>query len=164
VDYHKVNTLTATDNYPILLIENLLNCLSDQFFFSKIDLQEAYHQIHLEEKSQNFMAFKCHKGTYVYNLMPFGQKNSPSQFQRIMEIVSNEYSEEVVTVFLDDILLATKTQKANIYLFCWVMKKLIKEGFTAKKEKCEPEKEEIESLGYSIGNNKIAIDKSKLVR
>jgi Reverse transcriptase (RNA-dependent DNA polymerase) len=80
VDYREVNTLTSTDAHPIPLIENLLNRLGNKSYFLKIDLREAYHQIPLEKEKHIYTAFYCHKGTFRYNVMPFGLKNSPSQF------------------------------------------------------------------------------------
>jgi RNase H-like domain found in reverse transcriptase len=74
----------------------------------------------------------------------------------------DEFFEEGVSVYLDDILIAPKTQEQNIELSRRVIRKLYREGFTAKRRKCEWGREKIEYLGYCIGNNKITINGTKL--
>ena len=108
-DFRKVNQAIMNDKYPLPSTEALLATLgNNNKYFAKVDLQSAYHQIKLDERSQNLTAIIISFGTYKSTRMPFGIKSAPSAFQRIMNQVLAGVKK--VLVYLDDILIAAETE------------------------------------------------------
>lgn len=91
VDYRKINEICKTDKEPIPRIDGILDQLSQARIFSTLDITSAYWNIALEEKSKEKLAFTCNFGLYEFQVLPFGYKNSPSIFQRIIRQILNKY-------------------------------------------------------------------------
>jgi Reverse transcriptase (RNA-dependent DNA polymerase)/RNase H-like domain found in reverse transcriptase len=157
VDFRELNAQTVTDSHPLLLKEDILGKLREYAYYSKIDLREAYHQIKMEISSEDFTAFKCSYGTFQYHVMPFGLKNSPAQFQKILERILSQFDENHVMVYLDDILICNKTREENELLVEKGIDVLFQNGLRAKREKCKFYKEEIDYLGYRIGRGAVEL-------
>lgn len=86
VDYRQLNKLTRKDSYALPRIEELLDCLSGNKFFSHIDMKSGYHQVEIYEDHKERTAFSVGPlGFFEYNRMPFGLTNSPATYQRLME-------------------------------------------------------------------------------
>jgi Reverse transcriptase (RNA-dependent DNA polymerase) len=99
VYYQSLNEATETDSYPMPLIDNILEDIGGQNFFSTLDIKEAYYNVQVSQKSKKYTAFTWEKGTYQFNVMPFGLKNAPSIFQRMM----------------DNILASLKMKNVHVY-------------------------------------------------
>ena len=77
VDYRKLNTVTETENYPLPLLEDIISSISGSVVYSKLDLEDAFHQILVTQSSCQYTAFKRKFGVFEYNSMPFGLNNAP---------------------------------------------------------------------------------------
>ena len=109
IDYRALNSNTVINSFPLPRIDELLQRISGAKYFSKLDRCDGYHQIPVTLDSQPLTAFTCHYGTFEWHVMPFGLCNAPGTFQRTMNNVFFKLLDRGVLVYLDDILIYSKT-------------------------------------------------------
>ena len=109
VDYRKLNSLTLGDSFPLPAIEELLIKVSKSKYFSTLDLKAGYHQVHLDSETKHKMAFCVGDRLYEYNRLPFGLKNAPSRFSRLMVAILSNLINSCVLVYLDDLIILGAT-------------------------------------------------------
>jgi hypothetical protein len=136
-DYRRVNDLIKGDAFPLPLPENMFDALQGSRVFSKLDLTKGFWQIPLDEPSKSILAMSTPLGLMEPNYMPFGMKNAPAIFQREMQRVFFIQLGNAVLVFIDDILIFTKTVEEHEEVVRWVLKRLCEEGYYAIPDKCE---------------------------
>ena len=103
-----------SDSFPLPRIDELLSRINGARYFSKLDLRDGYHQIPVGASSRAMTAFTCRYGTFEWHVMPFGLCNAPSTFQRVMNNVFFDLLDQGVLIYLDDILIYSKTQEEHI--------------------------------------------------
>jgi hypothetical protein len=113
VDYQGLNRITIKNQYPLPLIPELLDCLSTAWYFSKIDLCNAYHQIHIAEGDEWKMAFRTRYRLFEYRVMPFSLTNTPTSFQSLVNSTLSNMIDLFVIACLDDILFYSDTREEH---------------------------------------------------
>jgi len=109
-DYQMLNAMTVKNKYPLPLIPELINQLRGAKYFTKLDVQWGFNNVRIKEGDDWKVAFHMNCGLFELLVMFFGLTNSPATFQTMMnEIFINMISEEIVVVYLDDILIFTRT-------------------------------------------------------
>ncbi|KAL1215373.1 RNA-directed DNA polymerase-like protein [Cardamine amara subsp. amara] len=136
VDYRGLNRVTVKNRYPLPRIDELLDQLRGATWFSKIDLASGYHQIPIEEVDIRKTAFRSRYGHYEFVVMPFGLTNAPAAFMRLMNSVFQEYLDEFVIIFIDDILVFSKSLEEHEVHLRVVLAKLREQKLFAKLSKC----------------------------
>ena len=151
VDYRKLNHHTIPDRYPMpLLSEVLQNIGSENNVFSTIDLLSGYYQIELDEESRKYTAFSTNSGHFQYRRMPMGLRTAPGTFQRLMNSVLAGVLGDGIFVYLDDIIVATRTFEEHMEKLDILLSKLNAAGLAIKLSKCKFCYSEITFLGHKL--------------
>ena len=108
-DYRALNKISISDAYPLPRIDQLYDTVGKARYFTALDLKSGYYQIKIKDKDTSKTAFSCRFGNFEYKVMPFGLKNAPATFQRLMNHVFKDLLDVCVIVYLDDILIFSKT-------------------------------------------------------
>jgi hypothetical protein len=161
VDYRSLNEVTIKNKYPPLRIEDLFDQMKGASVFSKIDLRSGYHQLKIWESDTPKTAFRTRYGLYEYTVMSFVLTNAPAYFMYLMNKVFMEYLDKFVVVFIDDILIFSKTEEHEKHLRM-VLEKLRSNQLYAKFSKCEFWLTKVIFLGHVISAGGISVDPSKV--
>jgi hypothetical protein len=137
VDYRPLNTVTIKNKYPLPRIDILFDQLAGAKIFSKIDLHSGYHQIKIKPSDVPKMAFSTRYELYEYLVMSFGLTNAPAYFMYLMNSVFMPELDKFVVVFIDDILIYSKTKDDHANHIHVVLQRLRDHRFYAKFSKCE---------------------------
>ena len=163
IDYRGLNKLTVQNAYPMPRIDRLLDRLRGAKVFSSIDLQAGYHQIRIADSDIPKTAFRCPIGHFEYTVMPFGLTNAPATFQELMNRIFKPLIDaDVVTVYLDDILVHSKTADEHMTHCKAVLQTLRAHQLFAKASKCEWNRIEVTFLGHLVGEDGIRMDPRKV--
>nr|GEV44295.1 hypothetical protein [Tanacetum cinerariifolium] len=114
IDYGELNKLTVKNRYPLPRIDDLFDQLQGSQFFSKIDLRSGYHQLRVHENDISKTMFRTRYGQFEFTIMPFGLTNTPPVFIDLMNRVCRPYLDKFVIVFIDDILIYSKTWEEHV--------------------------------------------------
>jgi hypothetical protein len=136
VDYRRLNEVTIKNKYPIPKIEDLFDQLNGARVFSKIDLQTGYHQLKVRETNIPKTAFTTRYGLFEYTVMSFGLTNAPAYFMNLMNKVFMKFLDKSVVVFIDDILIYSKTEEEHAEHLRLVLGTLREHQLCAKFSKC----------------------------
>lgn len=150
VDYRGLNKVTIRNSYPLPLMDELLDRLHGARFFSKLDLQKGYHQVRVAERDVYKTAFKTRYGLYEFVVLPFGLCNAPATFMHMMNSVFRQHLDSFVIVYLDDVLVYSRTEAEHNAHLRTVMDLLRKHNLRAKASKCEFFRTEVEFLGHLV--------------
>ena len=113
VDYRGLNKVSVKNRYPLPLISEILDRLSGSWYFSKIDVQDAYHRIRIKEGDEWKTAFRTRYGHFEYMVMPFGLTNAPATFQNYIHTALHGILDDFCIAYLDDILIFSKTRSEH---------------------------------------------------
>src|SRR5258708_567844 len=114
VDYRKINLITVRDVYPIPRIDDTIDFLQGARYFSTLDLASGYWQIEVQENDRHKTAFRTQKGLFEWEVMPMGLTNSPSTFQRAMDLMLNGLTWQCCLVYIDDIIIFSDTFEKHL--------------------------------------------------
>jgi hypothetical protein len=161
-DLRALNAITIKNKYPLPRIDEMLDQLHGAQMFSKIDLQSGYHQIRIHPDDVEKTAFRTRYGLYHFLVMPFGLTNAPATFQSMMNNVLRPYLDKFVLVYLDDILVYSKTPEDHLEHIRLVLDKLREHKLFAKLSKCAFALESVDFLGHVVSRQGIQVDPNKI--
>ncbi|GJU46845.1 putative reverse transcriptase domain-containing protein [Tanacetum coccineum] len=162
IDYRELNKLTVKNRYPLPRIDDLFDQLQGSSIYSKIDLRSGYHQLKVREEDIPKTAFRTRYGHYEFQVMSFGFLITPAVFIDLMNRVCKPYLDKFVIVFIDDILIYSKSKKEHEEHLRQILKLLKKEELYAKFSKCEFWISRVQFLGHVIDCRGIHVDPAKI--
>ncbi|CAC5409993.1 unnamed protein product [Mytilus coruscus] len=151
VDYRKINSITEQDAHPLFTTDDALESLgaTQPAYFSCLDLRSGFYQTQISPKSRPYTAWRCHLGLFQFKRLPMGLNNSPQIFQRLMETVLRGM---FCLIYLDDIIVFSKTFNEHIEHLRDVFVKLRDAGLKLHPQKCSFAQREINYLGHKVSN------------
>jgi transposase InsO family protein len=150
VDYRKLNQATVDEVYPIPQIVEILDQLSHSKYFTTLDLASGFHQIPMSEEDSEKTAFTTPNGHFEFLRMPFGLKNAPARFQRLMDIVLTGLQGTDCFVYLDDIVIHAASIQDHKNKLKKIFQRLRDNNLKLQPEKCEFMRKEVTYLGHVI--------------
>jgi hypothetical protein len=161
-DYRSLNEVTIKNKYPLPQIEDLFDQMNGVSVFSKVNLGSGYHQLKIRELDIPKTAFHTRYGLYECTVMSFGLTNALAYFMYVMNNVFMEYLDKFIVVFIDDILIFSKTEEEHEKRLRLVLEKLRSNQLYAKFSKCEFWLTEVTFLGHVISAGGVSVDPSKV--
>ena len=137
IDYHNLNDQTVKNNYPLLLIMDLIDNMGSKQVFTKMDLWWGFNNVRIKEEDEWKGAFTAHVGSFELTVIFFGMTNLPATFQAMMnEILRDMINKGKVTAFVDDVLVGTETEEGHDEIVEEVLKRLEENNLYIKPKKC----------------------------
>ncbi|KAJ9511277.1 hypothetical protein QJQ45_017126, partial [Haematococcus lacustris] len=162
IDYRQLNKITLRDQYPLPRIDDLFDKLSGCKVFSSLDLQAGYHQIRITPEDVPKTAFRTPEGHFQFKVLCFGLTNAPATFQRVMNDAFATVLGKCALVYLDDILVMSKSVQDHLLHLKQVFELLRKNKLYAKLSKCEFMRYTLKFLGHLVTAGGIAVDPDKV--
>jgi len=162
VDYRSLNKITIKNRYPLPLIGKLLEQINKAKYFTKFDMRDGYNWLRITSGEEWKTAFRCRYGLFEYTVMPFGLCNASGTFQHYMNDTFRDFLDELLVVYLDDMLIYSDNLKEHRKHVQNVLEWLREAGLFLKPSKCEFHKQEVEFLGFVIGINGVRMDPAKV--
>ena len=168
VDYRQLNLLTIKDAYALPRIEELLDNLGGNKFYSVMDMKSGYHQVGIEEDQKEYTAFTAGPlGLYEYNCLPFGLSNAPATYQRLMEECLeciNGEEEQFCQIYLDDVILASKSFTEHLNHLQRVLERFRIAGMKLSPKKCHMFQERVSYVGHTVSSEGVEANDDKILK
>lgn len=162
IDYRQLNEKTIGDAYPLPNIEDILDQLGHSQYFSTLDLASGFHQIPMHPDFIEKTAFSTPNGHYEFTRMPFGLKNAPARFQRMMNNVLTGLTNNQCFVYLDDVVLYGSNLEDHNRKLKNIFSRMRENNLKLQPDKCEFLKQSCEYLGHLITNNGVEPNPKKI--
>ncbi|KAL4323589.1 hypothetical protein GQ457_11G020340 [Hibiscus cannabinus] len=162
IDYRQLNKVTIKNKYPLPRIDDLFDQFRGARVFSKIDLRSGYYQLKVTEADISKTAFRMRYGHFEFLVMPFGLTNAPAAFMDLMNRIFQPYLYQFVVVFIDDILVYSKSDEEHDYHLRVVLQTLRDKRLFAKFSKCEFWLPKVTFLGHVVTAEGIRVDPQKI--
>lgn len=162
IDYRHLNNITVKNKHPLPIVDELLDELAGACCFTKLDFRADYHQIRVAPEDEFKTVFRTHHGLYEFRVMPFGLTNAPATFQSIMSQIFASLLRKHVLVFMDDVLIYSKSLEEHVLHLTQVFQILDNHHFLVKLSKCEFAKQELDYLGHTISIQGVATEPTKI--
>ena len=153
IDYRKLNEKTVPDAQPIPRIQDILDSLGGQKWFSTLDMSKAYHQGYIGEEFRHLTAFSTPWTLMEWIRIPFGLRNAPPAFQRYINLVLGDLKGSICECYLDDILIYAKTFEEHVRNLKRVLQRLYARGIKLRASKCVFAKQEVRYLGRLVSGD-----------
>ncbi|KAA0051425.1 pol protein [Cucumis melo var. makuwa] len=162
IDYRELNKVTVNNRYPLPRIDDLFYQLQGATVFSKIDLRSRYHQLRIKDGDVPKTTFRFRYGHYEFIVMSFGLTNAPTVFMDLMNRVFREFLDTFLIVFIDDILIYSKTEAEHEEHLHMVLQTLRDNKLYAKFSKCEFWLKQVSFLGHVVSKAGVSVDPAKI--
>lgn len=167
IDYRRLNDVTVSEVYPLPLITDILDQLGHSKYFSTLDLASGFHQIKMAAKDAPKTGFTIStnssiSGHYEFTRMPFGLKNAPSTFQRLMNTVLSGLQGLHCYIYLDDCIIYSQNLQDHIEKLKLVFDKLRQFNLKLQPDKCEFLRREVTYLGHIITDKGVSPNPEKV--
>ncbi|MBW0558882.1 hypothetical protein O181_098597 [Austropuccinia psidii MF-1] len=161
-DFEALNNYTIPNRYPIPINHEALTQLSQAKFITAMDALKGFHQDVSTENAKKLLRIMVHCEIFEYLRMPFGIKNAPSHYQRMMNtIFPEELSEGWLIIYIDDIIICSETWDNQLSILQRVLQKIVQVNMKISLKKCHFAYSELKELGNVVSGLSLAIDKKK---
>jgi len=157
VDYPLVNVVTKKDSYPLPRMDECVDSLGEVTIFSTLDCNAGYWQVAIAPEDGKKTVFVCHEGAYQYKRMPFGLTNAPATFQRALDIILFGVKWQSCLIYLDDVIVYSKTEEEYVSHFDRVLRLLRDAGVTLRLPKCRFFRKTVENLRHEIKPGRLGV-------
>ena len=161
IDFRKLNDVTVKDRYPLPKIDQSLEAMTGAHSLSSFDLRSSYHQVTVNPADRDKTAFICPRGLFRYKVMPFGLCNAGATFQRLMDVIMSGLHMDICLVYLDDVVIFSKSPAEHIRHLQMVLERLSHAGLKLKPEKCQFLQKSVRFLGHIVSSEGIGTDPEK---
>jgi hypothetical protein len=158
VDYRKLNSISVKNKFPLPIIDELHDEIAGAKFLSTIDLASGFHQIKMVPEDEAKTAFKTHHGHFQFRVMTFDLTNAPGTFQYLMNVIFGKYKRRFILVFMDDILVFSKTLEEHIEHLHIIFPTLLEHKLYIKFSKCTFAQQQLSYLGHIISQHGVSTD------
>ena len=162
VDCDRLNAKTVGDAYPLPRIQESFDALVGAQFFSTLDLASGYHQIAMHPDDQHKTAFVTPMGLFEYTRMPMGLSSAPATFQRLMQSTMSDFIFQFLLVYLDDLLVYSKTFDEHLAHLDRLLQRIIDAGLKLKMDKCQFLRRQVHYLGHTISAEGVSCEAGKV--
>ncbi|GBG75832.1 hypothetical protein CBR_g21076 [Chara braunii] len=162
IDYRGLNAITVKNTEPLSRIDDLLDRVQGCKYCSKINFEFGYHQIAIRPEDQHKTAFQTRYGLHEFVVMPFGLRNAPGTFQHAMNKIFHDYLDKFVVVYLDDILIFSKSVEEHAQHVETILSLLRQHKYKVNLEKCEFGRTKILYLGHEVSAEGIRPEDAKV--
>jgi len=162
IDFRQLNKVTVKNKYPLPRIDDLFDQLRGAKILPKIDLRSGYHQVRIKEEDISKTAFRTRYGHYEFTVVLFGLTNALATFMCLMNGIFRNYLDKFVIVFLDDILIYSKSEEEHEEHLRIALQVLRENQLYAKLSKCSFYQRKIQYLGHIISEEGISVDPSRI--
>jgi len=154
VDYRKVNAVTVADSFPLPRMDDIIDDLGKARYLTKLDLLQGYYQVPLTERARPISAFVTPTGLYEFRVLPFGMRNAPATFQRLMNYLTADL--EGVRCYLDDLVIWSDSWEEHLVRLRALFSALSAANLTVNLQKSEFGHAHVTFLGHVIGQGQVA--------
>jgi len=162
IDFRQVNDITGKDAYPLPRTDQCLDAMNGSCWFSTFDLSSGFHQVVLAPEDADKTAFITRRGMFRFRTMPFGLCNAVATFQRLMDLALAGLNFDICLVYLDDIILHSKTLEEHLQRLEKLLQRLQEVNLKLKPSKCSLMQKTVVFLGHVVSGDGIATDPEKI--
>lgn len=157
VDYRRLNALTVRDSYPIPRMDECIDSLADATIFTTLDANSGHWQIEIREEDKDKTTFTSHHGLFRFTRMPFGLKNAPGTFQRVIDVILSQVKWQYALVYLDDVIIFSKSVDEHFSHVSTGLQLFKSAGVSLKLKKCSLFTNKVDYLGHVIRPGKLQV-------
>ncbi|KAE8182590.1 hypothetical protein A4X06_0g7783 [Tilletia controversa] len=161
VDYRQLNTVTIPDRYPLPHIDAVFDTLTGKTIFSSLDALRGYHQLPVKMEDRWKTAFVCHRGLFQYKTVPFGLRNAPAVFQRLMDRLLAALRWRHAVVYIDDIVVASRSREEHLWVLDQLLGRARQFGLKFGPAKCTFAVPSLVLLGRKVSGAGLAVWKER---